>query len=85
MPSTPDPITTNDVIRAAMAMRGYVQRDLAELLGVSQVQVSKRLSGAQDWQLEEIRRVAGWLRVDAAALVNAVPDLTTQPATAVAS
>lgn len=76
MPSTPQPVSTNDLIRGAMAMRGKVQRDLAATLGVSQRQVSQRLSGAQDWRLAEIRKVADWLGIDVATLVSAAPDFT---------
>ncbi|HTY35404.1 helix-turn-helix transcriptional regulator [Mycobacterium sp.] len=82
MTTTPSTeVTTNDLIRGAMALRGYVQRDLAKVLGVTQPQASARLTGRQDWALGEIRKVAAWLRIDVAALVSAQPDFAALVAT----
>lgn len=90
MTETPPGITTTDLIRAAMALRGYMQRDLAEALNLAQNTISEKLSGSYDWRLSELRRVSAWLKVDIADLVTTEPEFaaivpTTQPATAAAS
>ena len=74
MTETPPGITTTGLIRGAMALRGYLQRDLAATLGLSQTSVSEKLGGAYDWRLSELRRIAAWLQIDIADLVSAAPD-----------
>lgn len=44
-------------LEAAMARNGDRQVDLAALLGLSVSQVSRRLSGAVEWNDSEIRKV----------------------------
>lgn len=69
MTETPPEVTTNDLIRGAMATRGYLQRDLGKVLGVAQNSVSLRMTGKQDWTLAELRKVAEWLQLDVRDLV----------------
>lgn len=65
--------TTNAAIRAEMARHNVRQASLAEAIGISQAQVSARLSGRLDWKLSEIRAVAALLGVPLSTLVADEP------------
>lgn len=56
-------------IKAEMARRGATQEQLAELLGVSQGQVSRRLNGEITFNVVEVDQIATWLRVEITDLV----------------
>jgi transcriptional regulator with XRE-family HTH domain len=50
-------------IRAEMARQRVTQRQLASVVGVSQVQISKRLSGRIQFDVAELEKVASVLGV----------------------
>ena len=50
-------------IRALMHQRRVRQQDLGRVLGLSQPQVSQRLSGRTEWSERELRAVATYLEV----------------------
>lgn len=57
-------------IRAELARRRIPQARLAALLGVSQVSVSRRLSGETPFDLNELVKVADFLGIDVADLLK---------------
>lgn len=57
-------------IRAEMARRGFTQKQLADLLGMSQPTVSGRMTGRTDFTVSEVRAVARWLGVPLVALLE---------------
>ena len=57
-------------IRAEMARSDYTQAQLAALLGLSQVAVSKRLRGVVPLSVSELLRLADFLNVSAADLLD---------------
>jgi len=57
-------------VRAEAARTKTSQAQLAELLGVSQAAVSRRLSGATPFELDELPPVAELLGVPVAALIG---------------
>lgn len=54
----------NTEIRVLLARREMSQRDLASLTGMSQVAVSRRMTGQIPWDLAELELVAETLKVD---------------------
>lgn len=60
-------VTAN--IRAELARRGIRQVVVAEVLGISQSQVSKRFNGHIDWTLREVDQIAELLGIDPMALI----------------
>lgn len=58
-----------DNIRAEMARRRVTQKDLANLLGLSQSRVSARISGKSPWQLDDLIPVAEALGVSIDVLI----------------
>ena len=66
--TTPQRVRTSDVIsqevRAWAARFGMRQRHLAEILGVSQTQVSQRLSGRIAWSVDEVDALAAAFGID---------------------
>lgn len=62
MTTTPSAATGANV-RAEMARKGLSQTALAELLGISQTAVSKRLRGDTPWDINELIRAADTLGV----------------------
>jgi predicted transcriptional regulator len=58
-------------IRAELARQKVSQSQVAEVLGVSQAAVSRRLSGALPFELDEIAAVADLLNVRARDLILA--------------
>jgi len=57
----PNPIALR--VRAALAEEGVRQKDVATLLGLSQAQVSARLTGLVEFRPSELTLVAEHLRV----------------------
>ncbi len=57
-------------VRAHLARSRKTQRDLSELLGISQPQVSARLRGSVVWDVDEIAAIAQWLGVPVSDLVR---------------
>lgn len=53
-------------VRAALARNRKRQRELGNLLGVSQQAASRRLSGDVTFTVEEVSAVADWLNVPVA-------------------
>lgn len=56
-------------VRAEMARRQKLQRELAEALGISNNQASLRLAGRTPFRLDELERVAELLDLPVSALI----------------
>lgn len=65
---TPASVTVAAEVRAILAYRRIPQADLAEVLGMSQVAVSRRLRGETLFDVDEVAKVAAFLGVSVAAL-----------------
>lgn len=65
-------------IRAYMAARKRTSADLAVKLGISTQTVNRRLAGdaASSFDLDEIEKIADWLGVPIAHIVDPVPGLS---------
>lgn len=50
-------------VRAEISRQRKPQREISELLGISQQQVSERVLGDVEWRISELVRVAAWLGV----------------------
>lgn len=59
-------------VEVAMKRQGVSQRALAEVLGISQAAVSRRLAGEPDFTVTELRAIAQALEVEASALIQGV-------------
>ena len=57
-------------VRAEMARQRKRQSDLGEVLGLTQGAVSKRMSGIVALDVDELGKIAGFLGVDVAALIE---------------
>lgn len=68
MPTNHDPVTAN--VRAEMARRNKTQTDVADLLGISQNGVSRRLRGETAWRVHELRALADDFGVPVSSLVG---------------
>jgi transcriptional regulator with XRE-family HTH domain len=68
-----DSQTTEAAIRAEMARRGVLQKDIARVLGISTQGVSERLNGHTRITVDELVQIAALLDVEVGALV-ATPD-----------
>lgn len=53
----------NDVLVQELTKGNKTQRDLAELLGISESAVSRRLHGNYDWSISDLKRIGAWLGV----------------------
>jgi predicted transcriptional regulator len=53
-----------------MARRKVSQAQIAELLGLKQASVSKRINGDTPWRLDELSRIAGHLEVPLVSLLG---------------
>jgi transcriptional regulator with XRE-family HTH domain len=58
-------------IRSHLAYRRLTQSELAEVLGISQTQVSARMRGEVRWTVNDLYLVAEWLDVAPSALLQA--------------
>lgn len=56
-------------VRAELARKQLLQRDLAEVLGISTAQVSERLAGRTPFRLDELDLIAELLDLPVAVLV----------------
>lgn len=65
-------------VRAELARRGLPQQKIAEQLGISSVQVSRRMRGEVDWRLSELEAVAELLGLR---IGDLLPESTPSPAT----
>jgi len=63
-------LTLAGEVRAVMARRNVTQRDIADLLGLSQPSISERLRGQVPWTVEELVAVADHLDTSVAALLT---------------
>lgn len=63
-------VTVGATVRAEMARRRRTQRQLAEVLGISQTQVSRRLLGEISFNVDELALVATFLGMTVADLVG---------------
>lgn len=66
-------------VRAEMARWGVTQRDLAQVLQLSQARISDRSRGETPWGLDELEAIAPLLRTTASALC-AIRDSNPEPA-----
>lgn len=64
-------------IRAEAARRQISHRELAEKLGMSKAALSRRMTGVQAWDLEELHAVAGLFGMDVRDLLPAATSSTT--------
>lgn len=60
-------------VRAYLARERRTQRELAEHLGLSQQAVSRRLTGAQAFNINELHAVADYLGIDMTRLIAPQP------------
>lgn len=69
-------------VRALMARRGVNQQRIAQVLGLSQTAVSKRLRGVTPWDVNEMGTLADAFGVPITALLEGLPrlDSNQQPA-----
>lgn len=58
-----------DVIRVELARKRANQGQLAELLGLSQPAIHRRMSGKVPWRISELTQVAEYLGVTVSALL----------------
>lgn len=58
-------------VRAEISRQMKPQRELVELLGISQAQVSERVRGDVEWRISELVKVAEYLGVPVTAFVPA--------------
>lgn len=58
-------------LKAEFARHDKTQRDVAEVLGIAQAGVSRRMSGEVPWTVDELLKVAAWLNVPPSRLVDA--------------
>lgn len=72
-------------VGAELMRAGVTQGSLAELLGISQAQVSARMTDRIAWRLPELRAIADHLEIPLSRLTDAPRDVLAQPGTAVAS
>lgn len=63
-------------VRAMMARRQVHGKQLAALLGVSQMYVSRRMHGEIPWDVADLARLAGLLRCKVADFLPSAPDAT---------
>ena len=61
---------TAAAVRAHAASRGARQVDIAEILGITQAQVSRRLTGTVPFTLEDLERLAPYFEVTVAELLD---------------
>lgn len=62
-------ITITDRVRIALQRAGITKKQACDHLGMSQPTYRTRESGATDWTVEELRKLADLTRVDLKALV----------------
>jgi len=65
--------TVGATVRAEMARRRVTQRQIAEALGLSQTQISRRLAGEVAFNVDELAVVADFLGVAISTLVVSAP------------
>lgn len=58
-------------IRSHLAYRRLTQADLAQVLGISQTQVSARMRGEVRWTVNDLYLVAAWLDIAPSSLLQA--------------
>lgn len=56
-------------VRAEISRQMKPQRELVELLGISQAQVSERVRGDVEWRISELVKVADYLGLPVTAFV----------------
>lgn len=57
-------------VRAHLARNRKTQRDLSEVLGISQPQISARMNGDIAWDVNELAAIADWFGVPVTALIG---------------
>lgn len=65
-------------LRALQARHGVSQSTLAEVIGVSQSQMSKRLKGTLPLRLDEVQRLSAFFGIKPSQLLAAAEDETSQ-------
>lgn len=58
---------------------GLSQLDIGLIVGVSQPQISARLTGDIDWSLKDLRKIAAYLELPVAALIEDPLEAEAQP------
>lgn len=78
-PPGPEPLSASQ--RTAARIRAYMTRDghqaaeLADHLGLSTYSISRRLNGKHDFKIEELTKIADWLKIP----VSYITDGDTNP------
>lgn len=52
-------------LQAEMARRNLTGRDLAKLLGITEVTLYNKMNGMREWKLNEMEQIKGIMRTDA--------------------
>ena len=68
-----EPNLVSNRIRGALAARGYMQKDGAGILGISEASFSNKLAGRIRFSAEEISSLSRWLNVSSDALLGRQP------------
>ncbi|WP_311553067.1 helix-turn-helix domain-containing protein [Propionimicrobium lymphophilum] len=61
-------------IQAQLLLRGFVQQDLANKLGISQAAVSRRLNGRASFSACDLAVIANWLDVSVSDFFEPLPE-----------
>ena len=51
-------------LQAEMARRNLTGRDLAKLLGITEVTLYNKMNGMREWKLNEMEQIKGIMRTD---------------------
>lgn len=52
-------------LQAEMARRNLKGRDLAKMLGITEVTLYNKMNGLREWKLKEMEQIKGIMRTDA--------------------
>lgn len=52
-------------LQAEMVRRNLTGRDLAKLLGITEVTLYNKMNGMREWKLNEMEQIKGIMRTDA--------------------
>lgn len=66
---------TAAAVRGLLASHRRTQRELAQVLGISQSNVSKRLTGVSEFNASDVLAIAAWLDVDPARVLGEPADI----------
>lgn len=67
-------------IRVLMARRGVKQPQIAEILGISQAAISRRMNGQTTWNVDDLEQIGAAFEVSVAELIG-TPETDPRPST----